>query len=104
MLILPIPASAGDVVRFADNPYDASLEELDSWNVALGDIGVDVAAFRLSEQSVPAASVVAAAGSASDRGTRPYLALDLVRAALARGVTLAPENQVVVDGSLARGP
>ncbi|MEI2705718.1 MAG: hypothetical protein V9E89_10760 [Ilumatobacteraceae bacterium] len=53
-------ARAGDVVRFAQNPYDASLEDLDSWSVALGDIGVDVAAFRLSELLVPTASVVAA--------------------------------------------
>lgn len=96
-------ARAGDVIRFVEHSYDEQLNKLfedPDCQAQLGDLGVEVAAERLSK--VPPGQLIAALEVAAERLTAPPLAFDILKILQLRGIEV-PDREgaqkiVIKDG------
>lgn len=78
-------ARAGDVCRYVLDPFTTSPSEAQRWAVALGTLGLEIAALQVGRMGASPSSVVAAARRAGSFDGLEYLAGDLVRLAAELG-------------------
>jgi hypothetical protein len=89
-------AAAGEVSRFAMNPFDPTVavgREL--WATPLGTLGIEVAAFQCAEAKISPAQLSTAIESASTASSRSQLVVDLARVALERGDKVSARPTIV---------
>ena len=91
-------ARAGDIIRYAKDPFTDPPHQSAAWTVGMRRLGVDIAAQRLAADAVPVTKVIAAARKAAADSEQGYLASDVVRIVAAMGGSLTDGTVVFLSG------